>query len=211
MLSQLVTFTLSLVGSELTLIGHKMIEMSFCHPSLRRIILSKSEKPRSHSSYKTPPVKLVFPSVKLVYVSDDFHSRKVRQLRYKTGNGGFVHLEPEYHVRCLDLDFNNWNVYMLDKLLPNLPLLTELKVKGCGQTPGWLRVNIWDQMLQNLKALQRVAIDIAMFCPSQTREKIIRDFNEKAAQRLQTCKRINLTVGPQDFGCFRFRASLNMD
>ena len=127
---QLVTFTLSLVGSELTLVGHKMIEISLCHPSLRRIILSKSENPRSHSSYESPPVKLAFPSVKLVHLSDDFHGKKIRQLRYKTGNGGCVRIEPHYHVRCLDLDFNNWRVQTLIDLLSSLPLLVELTITG---------------------------------------------------------------------------------
>ncbi len=190
-----------------------MIEISLCHPSLQRIILSKTDKSCSHSSYTTPSVKLIFPSVKLVHVSDDFHGRNIRQLSYKVGNGVPVRIQPQYHVRCLNLDFNNWGVYLLVELLPSVPLLVELKVKGCGQTGGWLYVNIWDQMLQNLKALQRVAIDIYICWPTDMKEKIIRDFNKNAAQKIQTCKRINLTLGHKrpGWGCFQFSASLNMD
>jgi len=100
---------------------------------------------------------------------------------------------------------------MLVELLPSLPLLIELKVKGCGQTPGWLRVNNWDRMLQNLKALQRVAIDIRICYPIETREEVIQNFNEKAAQKIQTCKRVNLTVGARGWGGFQFSASLKMN
>lgn len=192
-----------------------MIEISLCHSSLRRIVLLKNEKSRSHSSYTSSPVKLIFPSAKFVHVSDDFHGQKVRQLRYKVGNSVPVRIEPHYHVRCLNLDFNNWRVYLLVELLPSVPLLVELKVKGCGQTAGWLSVTIWDQMLQNLKALQRVDIDIYIYWPIETYKEIIKDFNENAAKKIQTCKRINLTLGTRTKqpgrGCFQFRASLSMD
>ena len=172
-----------------------MIEISLCHPSLRRIILSKSKKPRSHSSYKAPPVKLIFPTVKLVYISDDFHGEKIRQLSYKKNSRQQERIEPHYHVRCLYLDFNNWRVQTLIDLLSFLPLLVELTITGCGHVGNWLWFHIWDRMLQKLKALQRVAIDIYICHPISTKQEKIQKFNEQVAQAIQTCKRINLTLG----------------
>jgi hypothetical protein len=75
-LSQLINFTLSLVGSEVTSIGHKMIETALSHSSFQRIILSKSRKPHFDSCHKDSPVKLVFRSVKRVYVTGNFHGIK---------------------------------------------------------------------------------------------------------------------------------------
>jgi hypothetical protein len=210
-----VNLTFSLIGSELTLIGHKMIEMSFSHPSLRRIILSKSKKPHWDSKYEAPPVKLIFPTTKLVYVSDDFHGEKMRQVWYKKGHLQQKRIEPQYHIRCLNLDFNNWYVQTLIQLLSSLPLLIELRIKGCAQVGGWLCFHVWDRMFEKLKALQRVTIDIYVFHPISERQEKIKKFNGQVSEAIQTCKRINLTLGirskQRGFGCFQFSASLNMD
>jgi hypothetical protein len=194
-----------------------MIETSFCHSSLQRIILSNTNNPCLPSSETIQPVKLIFPSIKFVYVSNGFHGDHPHHIRYKVGNGVPIRIAPQYHVRSLDLDFNNWRVYLLEELLGSLPLLVRLKVKGCGQTYGWFIVPIWDKMLQNLKALQQTDIDIYICHPAEeerTQERI-RIFNETVAQKTETCKRINLTLGIRNkhpgCGCFQFSASFNMN
>jgi len=53
---------------------------------------------------------------------------------------------------------------------------------------------MWDQTLQNLNALHRIAIDIRLATPMRLREKSVNTFNQLAAQKIETCKRINLTV-----------------
>jgi len=72
-----------------------------------------------------------------------------------------------------------------------LPLFIRLrlKVKGCGQTPGWLSVPLWDKMLQNLKALQQVNVDIYICYPlgARTQERI-QEFNTAVVQKTETCK-----------------------
>ena len=189
-----------------------MIETSFCHPSLRRIFLSKSSKPHSNSTYKTSTTRLIFPNIKFVYVSDDFHGEKIHQLRYKTYHHQQEPIEHQYHVRCLDLMFTNWCMDTLIDLLSCLPLLVELKIIGYGHLGGWLLFYKWDRMLQKLKALQRVTIDIYIYYPISTVLKKIQEFNEEVSQAVQTCKRINLTFGMinQIPGWFQFSASLNM-
>jgi hypothetical protein len=144
-----------------------MIVTSFHHPSLRRIILSKSKKSYlSDPLYTISPVKLVFPSIKFVYVSNAFHGENIRQLYYK---GDLVYCGPEpidldkpqYHVRFLGIALRSSNMCRLERLLSFLPLLIELKLKGrvcCSSS--WYVPGVWDEMLQNLKALQRVAIDL---------------------------------------------------
>ncbi len=102
---------------------------------------------------------MIIPSVKLVYVSNGFHGNYHGHLHYKVGSSEVGRLEPQCNVHSLDLDFNNWHVFMLEKLLSSLPLLVALKIKGCTQTVDWYFLLIWDRMLQNLKALQRVVID----------------------------------------------------
>ena len=148
------------------------------------------------SSETIQRVKLIFPSIKFVYFSNGFH-----------GN-------CPHHVRSLNLDFNNWRVYLLEDLLDSLPLLIRLKVKGCGQTYGWFCVLRWDKMLQNLKALQQVNIDIYICDPSGAgRKERIEKFNTAVAQKTETCKRINLILGIRNkqSGCgyFQFSALFN--
>ena len=191
-----------------------MIGTSFCHPSLQRIILSNTNKPRLSSSQTIQRVKLIFPSIKFVYVSNGFHGDCPHHIRYKVDNGVPIHLTPQYHVRSLDLDFNNWPVYLLEELFDSLPLLIRLKVKGCGQTRGWFIVSLWDKMLQNLKALQQVNIDIYICSPSGGRpQERIQEFNTAVAQKTETYKRINLTLGlkNQHTSCFQFSALLNIN
>src|ERR1700722_2449012 len=194
-----------------------MIETALCHSSLQRIILSKSLKPHIIQGTDSP-VKLVFPSAKLVYVTCDFHGIKKDHLRYKLKNRMTLSLTPQYHVRHLDLDFKGWRLHSLVEFLSALPLLITLKIKGsccCNQTIGWIYINTWDQMLQNLKVLQRVAIDIYLAIPMSSKEKSAKTFNKLAAQKIQTCKRINLTVGPRTkqpgMGGVQISAALNMD
>ena len=138
------------------------------------------------SSETIQRVKLIFPSIKFVYVSNGFHGNCSHHIRYKVGNSVPIHLTPQYHVRSLDLDFNNWGVYLLEDLLNSLPLLIKLKVKGCGQTCGWFNVPWWDTMLQNLKALQQVNIDIYICYPSGAgRKERIEKFNTAVAQKTE--------------------------
>ena len=80
-------------------------------------------------------------------------------------------------------------MYLLEDLLNSLPLLIRLKVKGCGQTFGWFCVLRWDKMLQNLKALQQVNIDIYICYPSGAgRKERIEKFNTAVAQKTETNK-----------------------
>jgi hypothetical protein len=106
-------------------------------------------------------------------------------------------------------------VQTLIDLLSSLPLLVELRITGCGQLGSWLWFHIWDRMLQKLKALQRVDIDIFIFHPISAKQEKIQKFNKQVSQAIQTCKRINLTLGIRNkkrgFGCFQLSASLNMD
>lgn len=199
------------------MIGHKIIGIALCHSTLQRIILFKSQK-----QYILPgtdrPVKLVFPSVKLVYVTSDFPGEKIDHLRYKLNIRMTLSLTPQYHVRHIDLVVSNWKLSLLVELLSALPLLITLEIKGsscCNQTIDWLYINMWDQMLQNLKALQRAVIDICLAIPMTLNEKTVRTFNEIVAQKTQTCKRINLTAGRRikkpGIGGIQISASLNMD
>ncbi|CAF2068814.1 unnamed protein product [Rotaria magnacalcarata] len=115
----------------------------------------------------------------------------------------------------LDMINESWKLNSLVKLLSAMPLLITLKVKGyscCNQAIGWLYIDAWDEMLQNLKALQQVDIDICLGIPY--RKNSAARFNEIAAQKIQTCKRINLTVGPRrkrkGLGLVQISASLSM-
>ncbi|CAF3472845.1 unnamed protein product [Rotaria socialis] len=215
LLAQLINLTLSFTGSELTTTGHRMIKMSLCHPSLRRINLLKTATYYGCHRPNVSPVKLIFPSVKLVYVSSDFHGVYNDHLCYKVGNHIPIPIQPQYRVRYLNLDFNNWPIQYLADLLSSIPLLVTLIVKGCGQTGGWLYIGIWHKMLQDLKALKYVNIDIYIALPFSYYPKIIKAFNEIAEQNIFTCKRINLAVKRRNvkpcIGGLQFNASLNMN
>ncbi len=199
-----------------------MIVTSFSHPSLRRIILLKSKK--SHLSdplHIISPVKLVFPSVKFVYVSNDFHGENIRQLHYKVGAAYCdhepIHLEAQFHARFLDITLICSNMQKLERLLSFLPLLIELKRKGrvcC--SPRWYFPSVWEKVLQNLKALQRVAIDLEICYPKLIRQNLLQIVNDVIEQKFEACKRINMAVGtkPRAPGILDFlhlTASLNMD
>jgi hypothetical protein len=192
-----------------------MIKTSLCHSSLQRIILSKTTKPHRFSWFRKAPVKLIVPSVKAVYVTYDFHGVTTDKLMYKVGNGVPIPITPQYHVRYLDLEFNGWRLRFLVDLLSYLPLLVTLKVKGCGSIYYWLSIGSWHPMLQNLKALQFVDIDIYTLMPFSLRMEMVKRFNEAAAQKIDTCKRINLTADRRtkrpDEGCIQISASLNMN
>jgi hypothetical protein len=106
----------------------------------------------------------------------------------------------------------------LVKLLSAIPLLITLKVKGyscCNEIYGWFCIDVWDEMLQTLTALQGVDIDICLAISFRSREKSAANFNRLAAEKLQTCKRINLTAERRTkntgAGCVQISASCNMD
>jgi len=153
--------------------------------------------------------------VKLVYISNSIHGKNCGYLQCKLGSGGVGKLEPLYNIRSLDLDFNNWRAFMLEELLSSLPSLVELKIKGLSQTVNWYFPFIWERMLQNLKALQRVSINIHNFYPVEIPQNRLRRFKDAVEQECNVCKRINLTLAISDKyprrGWFRIRASLNMD
>jgi hypothetical protein len=131
------------------------------------------------------------------------------------GSEGIRLLKLPYNIRSLDLDFNNWRMFMLEEFLTFLPLLVELKIKGCAQTIHWYFPIIWERMLQNLKALQRVSIDIDNCYPAEKPESRLRRFNDSVAQEFDICKRINLTLAISNEnrrrGWFHITASLNMN
>ncbi|CAF4075045.1 unnamed protein product [Rotaria sp. Silwood2] len=85
----------------------------------------------------------------------------------------------QYDVRHLDLQFQCWKLQSLVKILSAMPLLITLKIKGhccCNEVYGWLYLDDWDKMLQNLKALQQVDIDICLAIPFSLRQKITFEF-----------------------------------
>ncbi len=153
--------------------------------------------------------------VKLVYVSNGNHGERCAHLQCQWGSEGIQLLKLPYNIRSLDLDFNNWRICMLDNLLTFFPLLVELKIKGCAQTFHWYFPIIWERMLQNLKALQRVSIDIDNFYPAEKPENRLRRFNDSVAQQFDICKRINLKLAINNKnrrrGWFHISASLNMN
>jgi len=214
-LSELINVTLSLVGSELTSIGNEIIETSFSHPSLRRIILLKRAESRLYPFDRAPPVKLIFPSAKLIYVSGDFHGEKIDQLCYQVRNRTPLCIKPQYHVRYLDLKISCWRMKYLIDLLVALPLLVSLKITGSAYLYFWLHIDTWETMLQHLKALQYVNIDIYTGMPIAYRIEMVNRFNKMAAEKIDTCKRINLTAGERNrrpgVGLVQISASLNMN
>jgi len=165
---------------------------------------------------------LVFPSIKFVYVSNDFHGENIRQLHYK---GDLVYYgpkpidldEPQYHVRFLDIALRSSNMWRLERLLSSLPLLIELKFKGrvcCSSS--WYFPGVWDEMLQNLKALQRVAIDLEICYPKRISKSFLQIFMNAVEENFEACKRINWTLGTKPRGpgmrdFLHLTASLNMD
>jgi hypothetical protein len=142
-------------------------------------------------------------------------SKRCGHFQCKLGSEGIPLLKLPYNIRSLDLDFNNWRMFMLEKFLTFLPLLIRLKIKGMAQTIHWYFPIIWEGMLQNLKALQRVSIDIENFYPAENPENRLRRFNNSVAQNFNICKRINLTLAKSNkylrCGWFHISASLNMN
>ncbi len=208
-----------LVGDEVTSIYRKVIQIALCHSSLRRIILSTNcRNPQFYAWRKNSSLKLVFAAVQLVYVTSNSSSLEMDDPRNRSNREITISLTPQYHIRHLDLNFKSWKLHLLAEFLSTLPLLITLKIKGfccCNHIIGWLNIDMWDQILQNLTKLQRVAIEICLAIPMRLREKSAQRFNESAAQKIQTCKRINLTAGRKikkpNVGCVEISASLNMD
>jgi hypothetical protein len=215
----LINFRLSLVGSEVSSIDDEVIKIALRHSSLQRIILSRNRsKPHFYAWRRNSSLKLVFSAAQLVYVFSDSPSMETDDFRNRSRREMSLSLTPKYHVHHLDLNFKSWKLHLLAEFLSALPLLIMLKIKGfccCNHIIGWLNINMWDQILQKLTKLQRVSIEICLAIPIRLREKSAKSFNESAAQRIQTCKRINLTAGRRikapNVGCVEISASLNMD
>ncbi|CAF2520035.1 unnamed protein product [Rotaria sp. Silwood2] len=199
-------------------IGHLIVDIALSHSSLQQVILLRNSDYQFYSMHKDSLFKLIFPFQK-VYIPDDpsdvnngspnfkFQDRKIS-----------LNFTRQYDVRHLDLQFQCWKLQSLVKILSAMPLLITLKIKGhccCNEVYGWLYLDDWDKMLQNLKALQQVDIDICLAIPFSLRQKSAATFNKLSAQKIQTCKRINLTAERRTktpgSGCVQISASLNMD
>ncbi len=208
-----------LVGDEVTSIYRKVIQIALCHSSLRRIILSTNcRNPQFYAWRKNSSLKLVFAAVQLVYVTSNSSSLEMDDPRNRSNREITISLTPQYHIRHLDLNFKSWKLHSLVEFLSALPSLVTLKIQGfccCNYIYGWLNIDMWDQILQNLNALHQVAIEICLAMPMRLREKSANTFNQRAAQKIQTCKRINLTAGQRikepNRGCLQISASLNMN
>jgi hypothetical protein len=200
-------------------IDDKVIKIALRHSFLQRIILSRNRsKPHFYAWRRNSSLKLVFSTDQLVYVISDSPGMETYHFRNRLSREMSLSLTAQYHVHHLDLNFKSWKLHLLAEFLSTLPLLITLKIKGfccCNHIIGWLNIDIWDQILQNLTKLQRVAIEICLAIPMRLREKSAQRFNESAAQKIQTCKRINLTAGRKikkpNVGCVEISASLNMD
>lgn len=164
-----------------------MVQKLSNHPSLRRVILSNTKESYSRVSHIILPTTLTFPSVRLIY---KFNSQDGDQLYYRQISVGLDiarNLERQYHFRSLDLDFNNWHMFILQKLLDCLPSLSELKIKGLAQTNGWHYASRWEPILKNLKVLQHVTIDIYNFYPIRKPENQLQAFNRSVEQNYPAC------------------------
>jgi hypothetical protein len=209
------------VGDEVTSIYRELIQTALCHSSLRRIIFNKNHRnPQFYAWRKDSSLKLAFAAVQLVYVSSNSSSLEVDFHRNIFNREISLSLTPQYHIRHLDLNFKSWKLHWLLELLSALPSLVTLKIRGffCYNCVfGWLDIDKWAQILQNLKALHRVdiVIQICLALPFRLRRKIANRFNRLAAQKIETCKRINLTAGRRikrpNAGGIGISASLNMN
>lgn len=192
-----------------------MIKSFLCHPSLRRTILIKKQQHFLHSLCMRSSVKAVSRLFKLVYISNGIYGKNCGYLSCKLGHDGIGNIGPLHNIRSLDLDFNNWRISMLKELLTFLPSLVELKIKGVAQCVNWYFPIIWEGILKNLKALQRVFIDIDNFYPAEKPENRLRRFKDSVEQNFKVCKRINLTLeisNKRRGRCwFHISASLNMN
>ncbi|CAF2955473.1 unnamed protein product [Rotaria sp. Silwood2] len=218
-LSQLINIKVLLARySNVPWIGHQIVDIALCHSSLQRVILLRNSNLQFYSKHKNSLFKLIFPFQK-VYIPDDPPDGKSDFLDYKFQDRRIsLDFTRQYDVRHLDLQFQCWKLQSLVKILSAMPLLITLKVKDhscCNEIYGWLCIDVWDEMLQNLKALQRVDIDICLAIPFHLRQKTAARFNELSAQKIQTCKRISLIAGPRTrnsgLGCVQISASLSMD
>ena len=199
-------------------IGHRIVDIALRHSSLRRIILLRNSAPQFFSKRKDSRFKLVFPFQK-VFVPDDPPDGQIDPFSFAFQDRRIpLDFTRQYDVRHLDLQFQCWKLQSLVKLLSAIPLLITLKIKGyscCNGIYGWFCIDVWDEMLQKLTALQGVDIDICLAIPFSSREKSAATFNRLAAEKVQTCKRINLTAERRTkntgAGCVQISASCNMD
>ncbi|CAM4975516.1 unnamed protein product [Rotaria socialis] len=199
-LSQLISFTLYLVSHKPKLIGNEMIKTAFDHSSLQRINLITNARSNCYSRGRNLDGNLTFRLVKMDCMTSDFHGVKIDHGCYKLHSRHYLPLRRQYHIRRLDLDFKQWRLHLLVEFLSAMPSLIALTIKGfccCNNIYFWIYVDRWDQMLQNLKALQRVAIEIYLALPIRLRKGCAKSFNESEAEKFETCKRINLVAGPR--------------
>ncbi|CAF4190691.1 unnamed protein product [Rotaria magnacalcarata] len=170
-LSQLISFTLYLVSHKPKLIGNEMIKTAFDHSSLQRINLITNARSNCFSRGRNLDGNLTFRLVKMDCMTSDFHGVKIDHGCYKLHSRHYLPLRRQYHIRRLDLDFKQWRLHLLVEFLSAMPSLIALTIKGfccCNNIYFWIYVDRWDQMLQNLKALQRVAIEIYLALPIRT-------------------------------------------
>jgi hypothetical protein len=170
------------------------------------------------SWHKDSRIKLIFRMIHVIYVTSNFPGKEIDHLHNKLDNKILLPITPQHHIRHLDFDFNGWKLESLVELLSALPLLIALKVKGfccCNFVYGWLHIDIWDEILQKLPALQQVDVDICLAIPMRQWKKSVATFNKMAAEKIQTCKRINLTARrrtkDRHKGAVEISASLNMN
>ncbi|CAF1278400.1 unnamed protein product [Adineta steineri] len=218
-LSQLINVKLSLARhTDVPWIGQRMVDIALCHSSIKRIILLNSSSVQFYSKRRNSRFNSNFPYQK-VFVPDEPFAGKSDSFTLRFENKTIpLEITKQYDVRHLTLQFNSWRLQSLVQLLSVMPSLIILNVKGrscCNDVYGWLYIGVWDEMLQKLKALEGVNIDICLSIPFRLREKFAAKFNEHAAEKFQTCKRINLkaerrTKDPGN-GCVQISASYNMN
>ncbi len=218
-MSQLINVKLLLARySDVPWIGRQIVDIALSHSSLQRIILLRNSDLQFYSKHKGSRIKLVFPFQK-VFVPDDPPDGKSDRVGFMLQDRRIpLDFTRQYDVRHLDLQFQCWKLQSLVKLLSAMPLLITLKVKGyscCNEIYGWLCIDVWDEMLQKLKALQGVNIDICLAIRFSSRQRSAATFNTLAAEKFETCKRINLTAGERTkqpgVGCVQISALCNMD
>ncbi|CAF1279407.1 unnamed protein product [Adineta steineri] len=218
-LSQLINVKLSLARhTDVPWIGQRMVDIALCHSSIERIILLNSSSVQFYAKQRNSRFNSNFPYQK-VFVPDDPPAGESDPFIFRSTNRRIpLEFTKQHDVCHLSLQFQCWKLQSLVQLLSVMPSLIILNVKGhscCNEIYGWLCINVWDEMLQKLKALEGVNIDICLSIPFRLREKLAAKFNEYAAEKFQTCKRINLkaerrTKDPGN-GCVQISASYNMN
>jgi hypothetical protein len=200
-------------------IGHRIVDIALCHSSIQRIILLRNSDLQFYSKRKDSQIKLVFPYQK-VFIPDDPLPNETSDPSRLIFQDRRIPLDftRQYNVRHLNLQFQCWKLQSLVKPLCAMPLLITLIVEGyscCSEMYGGLCIDVWHEMLHKLNALKRVDIDICLGIPFSSREKSAATFNKLGAEKIETCKRINLTAKRRTenpgAGCVQISASYNID